>query len=74
MCYGYRSFARNVSKRLSLSEPGFGIETEISIKAQKMRLRVVEVPSYEKLRASGEGKLRSISDGLIILETILKNL
>lgn len=74
MCYGYRSFAKGVSKRLGLEEPGFGIETEISMKVQKKHLRVLEVPSFEKLRASGEGKLRSISDGFIILKTILKNL
>lgn len=74
MCYGYRSFAGGVAKRLSLEETGFGIETEISIKARKRRMRVLEVPSYEKLRASGEGKLRSISDGMVILRTILKNL
>ncbi|MGI0100526.1 MAG: glycosyltransferase family 2 protein [Candidatus Micrarchaeaceae archaeon] len=74
MCYGYRSFARGVVKKLHLSETGFGIETEISIKARKMRLKALEVPSYEKLRASGEGKLRSISDGLVILRAIIKNL
>jgi glycosyltransferase involved in cell wall biosynthesis len=74
MCYGYRSFANGVSKKLNLVEDGFGIETEISIKAQKRHLRALEVPSYEKLRESGEGKLRSIGDGYIILKTILKNL
>ena len=74
MCYGYRSFASGVSKRLNLAEEGFGIETEISIKAQKRHLRILEVPSYEKLRESGEGKLRSIKDGWIILKTILRNL
>jgi glycosyltransferase involved in cell wall biosynthesis len=74
MCYGYRSFARGVSQRLHLKETGFGIETEINIKAMKLKMRVLEVPSYEKLRASGEGKLNSLSDGFIILKTILKNL
>ena len=74
MCYGYRSFARGVSKRMGLKEKGFGIETEISIKARKMRMKVLEVPSYEKLRAYGEGKLRSFSDGSIILRTIMRNL
>jgi glycosyltransferase involved in cell wall biosynthesis len=74
MCYGYRSFARGIPKRLNLKEPGFGIETEISMKVQRKHMKVLEVPSFEKLRASGEGKLRSISDGLIILKTILKNL
>jgi glycosyltransferase involved in cell wall biosynthesis len=74
LCYGYRSFARGVSKRLNLQEAGFGIETEISIKVQKRHLKVLEVPSYEKLRASGEGKLQSFSDGLIILRAIIRNL
>lgn len=74
MCYGYRSFARNVSRKLDLKEKGFGIETEINIKVQKKHLKVLEVPSYEKLRASGEGKLRSLNDGFVILKTILKNI
>ena len=73
MCYGYRSFAKGIPQRMRLSETGFGIETEISIKAKRMNLKVLEVPSYEKLRASGEGKLRSLSDGLIILRTIFRN-
>ncbi len=73
MCYGYRSFARGIAKKLSLREPGFGIETEINMKVQKRHLRVLEVPSFEKERASGEAKLSSISDGFTILRTILKN-
>jgi glycosyltransferase involved in cell wall biosynthesis len=74
MCYGYRSFAKGIAKKLKLTETGFGIETEITIKAQKKNMKVLEVPSYEKLRASGEGKLRSLSDGLVILRAILKNI
>lgn len=74
MCYGYRSFAKGVAKRLGLKEIGFGIETEISMKVQKKHMRVLEVPSFEKPRASGEGKLRSLSDGFIILKTIAKNM
>lgn len=74
MCYGYRSFARGVPARLHLTEKGFGVETEISINAQKKALKVLEVPSYEKLRASGEGKLKSLGDGYIILKAILRNM
>ena len=74
LCYGYRSFARGVAQRLHLDEEGFGIETEINIKAQKKRLRVMEVPSYEKPRVKGEAKLRSIQDGYVILRTIFRNL
>lgn len=71
LCYGYRSFRRDCIEKLDLESDGFGIETEISIKAAKNKLRVLEVPSYEKARASGEGKLRTFRDGLEILKRIL---
>ncbi len=74
MCYGYRSFSRNALRRLNLSEKGFGIETEINIKAKKLNLKVIEVPSYEKKRFMEEPKLRSINDGFIILRTIVHSL
>ncbi len=74
MCYGYRSFSRKAVKKLKLREKGFGIETEINIKTRKAGLRAMEVPSYEKKRESGEGKLRSFSDGYRILRTIFRNI
>ena len=73
MCYGYRSFRKGALERLGLKEEGFGIETEINIKAVKRGLRVIEIPSTEKKRASGEGKLTTFGDGYVILKTILKN-
>jgi glycosyltransferase involved in cell wall biosynthesis len=74
LCYGYRSFASAAARRLHLEEKGFGIETEISIKAQKMHMRVMEVPSYEKPRVRGTAKLHSFRDGYSIFRTILRNL
>ena len=74
LCYGYRSFRKSCIKKLKLKSDGFGIETEIAIKAAKKNLKVLEIPSYEKLRNSGEGKLRTFGDGWIILKTILKEL
>ena len=73
MCYGYRSFARGVLKRLDLKEDGFGIETEINIKAQKKHLKILEVPSYEKQRSNEQAKLRGFRDGYVILKTIFRN-
>jgi glycosyltransferase involved in cell wall biosynthesis len=73
MCYGYRSFRKSAFERLGLQETGFGIETEINIKAVKKHLRVMEIPSTEKKRAAGEGKLSTFGDGFVILRTILKN-
>lgn len=71
LCYGYRSFRRSCIRKLKLKERRFGIETEIAIKAAKKKLRVLEVPSYEKGRAAGEGKLKTLRDGWSILKTIL---
>ena len=74
LCYGYRSLRRSVLPKLRLEEQGFGIETEINIKAVKAGLRIIEVPSTEKKRVAGEAKLRTFRDGYVILRTILKNI
>ena len=74
MCYGYRSFSRNALRKLDLRETGFGIETEINIKAIKHGLKTLEVPSVEKKRVAGEPKLRTFRDGYVILRTIMKNI
>jgi glycosyltransferase involved in cell wall biosynthesis len=74
LCYGYRSFRKGVFRKLGLKEVGFGIETEISIKAVKKDLKVLEVPSMEKKRGSGKGKLRTFKDGYVILKALLENL
>lgn len=74
MCYGYRSFRKDVINKLNLKENGFGIETEININAMKANLKVIEIPSTEKKREAGEAKLRTFSDGFMILKTIVKNI
>jgi glycosyltransferase involved in cell wall biosynthesis len=74
LCYGYRSFSKKCIKKLKLESDGFGIETEISIKAAKNKLKILEIPSFEKNRMYGEGKLRTFEDGWLILKTIIKEL
>ncbi len=74
LCYGYRSFRKSCIRKLNLKCNGFGIETEIAIKAAKKKLRVLEVPSFEKARGSGKGKLRTFKDGLNILKTIVREI
>ena len=74
LCYGYRSFRKDRIQKLNLKSDGFGIETEIAIKAAKKKLKVLEIPSYEKGRASGKGKLKTLRDGWLIFKTILKEM
>ncbi len=72
LCYGYRSFSKNGLKKLDIESDGFGVEAEIAIKAAKKKLRILEVPSFEKARISGTGKLRTFRDGWVILKTIMR--
>lgn len=72
LCYGYRAFRNGTWKKLNLKSNGFGIETEISIKAAKRKLKVLEVPSFEKKRLYGRGNLRTFKHGWVILKTILE--
>lgn len=74
LCYGYRSFKRDSINQLRLSTPGFGIETEMSIKVAKKKMKVKEIPSFEKKRKYGHGKLRTFYDGFNILQTILREI
>ncbi|MCK5025083.1 MAG: glycosyltransferase family 2 protein [Nanoarchaeota archaeon] len=72
LCYGYRSFRKSAFDKLDVRSKGFSIETEISIKAAKKKMKVLEVPSFEKARNKGNGKLRTFSDGWKILKVIIK--
>lgn len=74
LCYGYRAIRRSAVPRLRLDSDGFDIETEISIKAAKAGLKVLEIPSFEKLREGGVGKLRTFHDGWVILKRIIREL
>ena len=73
LCYGYRGFRKKIIKDLDLKEDRFAIETEININAAKKHMKVIEIPSVEKKRDTGTGKLRTFADGYNIFKTILKN-
>jgi len=74
LCYGFMAFRKDAVKKLYpiLCSKGFEVETEILIKARKLGLNIVEVPSLELERKYGKSKLRTLRDGLIILSTILR--
>jgi hypothetical protein len=72
LAYGYIAFRKSAFNGIKLTSDGFEIETELNIKAAKAGLEIKEVPSFEKKRLSGEGKLCSLPDGWRILKTILK--
>lgn len=71
LCYGYNAFWARVVPDLEIDADGFEIETMMNIRAHRMGLRVVEVPSFEYRRHYGAGRLRTIPDGWRVLKTIV---
>lgn len=70
LCYGYMAFWRRCLPQLSVDCTGFEIETLLTLRAARAGLKVVEVPSVERLRVHGESNLRPVHDGLRVLRTI----
>ncbi|OQY04837.1 MAG: hypothetical protein B6I20_02385 [Bacteroidetes bacterium 4572_117] len=70
---GYKLFTLNFLQKIKLKENGFGIESELLIKAIKFnKLKVMEFPVKYSPREISSGKKIRITDGFRILWTILK--
>jgi len=76
LCYGFAAFRKDAIAKLCpyLKSTNFEIETELFVKAKKMGLKVVEVPSVEFRRRHGKSNLRTFWDGFRILRTIIEEL
>jgi len=84
LCYGYNAFRRDCLDVIGLDagtvdDPeasemlwgdGFEVETLINVRVAKARVRVFEVPSFERNRVFGTSNLNAFSDGLRVLRTI----
>lgn len=69
---GYRAFSRRFVKSFPALTDGFEIETELTVHALELRLPVDEVSAGYRVRPPGsQSKLRTLTDGLRILRTIL---
>jgi glycosyltransferase involved in cell wall biosynthesis len=73
MLTGYRVFSRRFVKSFPALSSGFEIETEITVHALQMRMRVADVETRYRGRPAGSAsKLRTYTDGLNILGTIIE--
>jgi hypothetical protein len=84
LCYGYNAFWREHLPVLDLPAPdlpapasgmlwgdGFEIETLIHCRFAAARVSITEVPSTELPRLHGQSNLRTFSDGMRVLRTIV---
>ncbi len=73
MLSGYRVFSKRFVKTFPALAEGFETETEFTIHALDMLMPLAEVPTQYRERPPGSvSKLRTYSDGLRILHTIIK--
>ncbi len=72
LCYGYNAFWRYCLDDIRLDSSGFEVETQISLRVHKARLKIIEVPSMEHPRIYGQSNLRTFRDGWRVLKTIVK--
>jgi glycosyltransferase involved in cell wall biosynthesis len=70
LCYGYNAFWNHCLPHLDIDCDGFEVETLMSLRARKARLKIVEVPSFEYRRIHGQSNLRTFRDGWRVLRTI----
>lgn len=71
MLTGYRAFSRRFVKSFPALSSGFEIETQLTVHALEMQMRVAEVPTPYYERPSGsESKLHTFRDGWRIVRTI----
>lgn len=72
MLSGYRVFSRRFAKSFPAISRGFEIETELTVHALEMRMKIAEIDTPYKVRPEGShSKLNTIRDGLNILRMIV---
>lgn len=73
MLSGYRVFSRRYAKSFPCHSHGFEIETELTIHALELRMRIGEVSTEYGERPEGSiSKLSTYKDGIKILKTIVQ--
>ncbi|MFB6146528.1 MAG: S-layer glycoprotein N-glycosyltransferase AglJ [Halobacteriaceae archaeon] len=70
---GYRALTREAIERVSLSEEGFGIETELAVECVKHNVRTEVVPiRYRRRPDDSETNLNPFRDGADIILTLYR--
>ena len=71
---GFRGITRTAFLRLAPESMGYTIEYELTIRAMKARMRILEIPTIEGERIAGETKAPSFRTGLAFLRFFVKEL
>lgn len=72
LCYGFNAFWRHCLDHVNVDCDGFEVETLLNLRIHKAKLKITEVPSYERRRIYGGSNLRAFRDGWRVLKTIVQ--
>ena len=71
---GYRAITKKAFTKLKLDGPGYVIEYQMSIRAKKLGLKIVEIPTIEGNRIGGESGSKAIPTGLLFVRFLLREI
>lgn len=71
---GYRAMSKSAFKKLNLDAKGFVIEYQMSIRALKLKLKIIEIPTIEGNRIGGQSTSYAIPTGLHFIYFLLREI
>lgn len=71
---GYRAITKQAFLKLNLDAPGYVIEYQMTIRALKFSLKIVEIPTREGNRLGGQSGSRAIPTGLLFLRYLAREI
>jgi glycosyltransferase involved in cell wall biosynthesis len=70
LCYGFNAFWRRYLPDILATGSGFEVETLMNIRVARSNLKVVEVPSFERIGSHRPHSFGAMGDGIKVLRTI----
>jgi len=71
---GFRGITKNAFNKINPDGNGYTIEYQITIRALKNNMKIVEFPTHEYARIGGESYAKSIPTGIKFIKTFFKEL
>ncbi len=71
---GYRAITKPAFQRLKLDGSGYVIEYQMSIRAMKLGLKIIEIPTIEGNRIGGQSGSKAIPTGLLFMFFLLREM
>jgi len=69
---GFRGITKKAFREIHLDAHGFGIEFQMSIRALKQKIRIIEIPTIENKRKGGQSTAGTFNVGWYFIRLLIK--